>query len=517
MQYAYDDSEKMTAEQRQLAIVSNPLLGCIDCMVSVDGATVEQIRITSRINRPGFEICEVCCSKCRAVQGRTVAFTYQTLVDGLLASHNAGDDDVLQQQLLAMLQHRYFRELDYLGYGVYVMILLSRYAAMDYPFVYWLALLHDTSWQPPEDHDAITRDMLASAMGVASLTNGQMKALRKLAVWRHEPLPGIHAAMLLMARQWEFSCPLVAYREEICPVSLQVAACLMVMQPDLIKAKWFTLDQLELWTESCCQLWHTAIVEETDLTEEVNVEQVSCVLYLLCNIVTHQVSEAFEWADAKNIQRNTAMLMQLQDVAAVERKAGKAAKECLAAFQVLDQDPYHFYGLAAIFYDPWLTQLGRALMPDLQELIHRAWRVLFDRAYYEINDQLYNNDPFSEQYADDVQLCGVSSLVGDCRFSRITTAGHLREVASLLRNCAASRVHAGVLGKSEFWLYRNDLTRESALLQIDKKANAQQFVVVEFNGYANRGVSQAADSHLSEWFLRQCPTYHNPYEARSYV
>jgi hypothetical protein len=49
MEYPVYGSESAAAERQQLAIVSNPLLGCIDCVVSIGDIAVEHIRLTSRI------------------------------------------------------------------------------------------------------------------------------------------------------------------------------------------------------------------------------------------------------------------------------------------------------------------------------------------------------------------------------------------------------------------------------------------------------------------------------------
>jgi hypothetical protein len=91
---------------------------------------------------------------------------------------------------------------------------------------------------------------------------------------------------------------------------------------------------------------------------------------------------------------------------------------------------------------------------------------------------------------------------GDGFFSRVTTAGQLRNIALLLDNCAASRVHLCVGKKSEFWFYSDKATNEKALLQVNVNASQNKnllLTVVEFNGYKNLGVSPQAEKRLYSW------------------
>jgi hypothetical protein len=517
MEYPVYGSESAAAERQQLAIVSNPLLGCIDCVVSIGDIAVEHIRLTSRIGRSGFEICEVWRGECRPVQGRTVSFTYRALAEGLLEHRYAGTDDTLQQQLLAILEHQYCRELCNRGYGLHDLLMLGRYATTEYPLVYWLVLLNGPDWQLPENHNAITREMLARAMGVNRLSNGQMKALRKLDVGAQFSEATLQASMHFIARQWNSCWRLVAHQDRICPMILQAASLLHAMHPELVNARWFTLEQLSLWVDRyTLQCRPRNEFNAIDIDNEIDIQQSVCALFLLGKVLVHVTGMVNQWQDDASVLQNMHLLMQLQDVACLDRNAMQLLLATLREYQLMDDDPAHYFGLFAIFFDEWITTLSEDFPPSLRSSVMDAWHTVLERVRGQINDDLYNHDQPSLQYTDDVPLLKLSNMLGDSRFSLITTAGHLREMASLLRNCAASRVHDAVLGNAEFWLYRNELTRETALLQIDKKANAEQFVVVEFNGFSNRGVSQAAQSHLADWLLRQSQSCYNPYAVRSH-
>lgn len=501
-------------QEQQLTIVSNPLLGFIDCMVSADDVIVERIRIAAKLERLGFDMYEVWRGQHRPVQGKTVAFTYHTLMRVLRDQRNAGTDDVLQRQLLAVLEHPYCCELVVLGYGICALISLSHYVAMDYPFVYWRILLIDEGWQPPKGSDAITRDMLAKALGVENLTDGQMKALRKLDASRRVSLAHMQQATELIAREWGFCQPLVAREAEICPMSLLSAAHLKSIQPELAQAKWFSLAQLQLFAKRYQYIWWMNDDGESEEGQDDAVivethDQIACVLYLWCNIVIHSTDEFDRWADIEDIRRNTAMLLHMPNIVAIENRAEERIRECMVSYMVHDNDPHHAGGFIYQVFESCVGSMGEKLRRDLHGFMRRTWRLFFEGVHSELLDRIYN-DAWSENYKDDVPLQKIFRLTADHQFSRMETAGQLRAAADLLHNCAASRVRSGVKGDAEFWLYRNALTQEVALLQISQWNNADQFRVVEFNGPHNRGVTKTAQEHLNVWLLQQGQASYKP-------
>ena len=503
-------SDRIKQDSRKLTIVSNPLFGSMDCFVSVEDILVEHIRISARKEGSGFDLCEVWRGSCRPVQGSVVAFSYSQLLETLRQNCEVANGDDLQQRLLALLEHDYFCQLNYRGYGIYTILSLSHLASMDYPFVYLLALLGNRHWQRALSLGVITRDRLASALDVAQLSNGQMKALRKLVVSSSCSEKNLYEAMRFIAQQWDVCRPLVSHKEVICPTNLNAAKLLYSMQPELVKARWFTLDQLALWVNQYSLQWQPRPNEYDD----VDIQQSVCVLFLFGKVLVHVTGEADQLCDAASVRRNTHQLMQWQDVASVDRRAMQLLTDSLRAFQRMDDDPAHFFGFFAFFIGEWITTLSGDFPLSLRDSVMDAWYVVLERIRGQLNDELYNHEQSSLQYADDVPLLQLSGIAGDGQFSLITTAGHLREIASLLRNCAAGRVHAAVQGNAEFWMYRNDITRETALLQIDRISDeSRELTVVEFNGFSNGGVSKTAQQHLADWLTRQEIVCYNPYSS----
>lgn len=521
-------SMESIADIPTLTVVSSPLFGRIDCYQSIEGWRVEHYRFSMRPNSVGFDVHEVWRGRPRRVQSDLLPFTREQLINMLQKNRNAGVWDDLQQQLLSQFQHHYCVLLEAHGYSVCHMALLSRYAQQGYPYIYWLVLLNNDHCRDEINTDVITRHALAKALGVPALSNGQMKALRKLEINSDTSLEHIAVALLFIVHQWLECKKLTAHAASVKPAVLHMAVWLLKWQPALISARWFSVNELHCWlyhkennhldTLTLNQFQFLLENEELQSLDDLNyndVERRSGLLCVLCGIVECMTRKGFQYPEWESTPIALQKLLCLTNIASVQRKAESILKQRVDMYMEYDADTGHAIGaiVGCESFAKWRDEVTLKLKPGISSFFEEILVDMILSILNVINDVMYNCEIESQYYDDEHIFCKVSPVIGNIHFSFISTAGHLREISGLLRNCADYRVHLGVEGKAEFWLYRNDKTRESALLQLGirnhEENDIKEVLFVEFNGYDNAGVSSAAKQDLADWLNAQTQTCHD--------
>jgi hypothetical protein len=508
------------ADTQPLTVVSSPLFGYIDCFQSIKGWRVERYRFSLRPNGVGFDVHEIWRGKPRRVQGDLLPFTREQLISMLPENRSAGVWDDLQLQLLSLFQHRYCVLLEAHGFSVFHMALMSRYTQQNYPYIYWLVLLRDRRWSNENNTDVITRHTLAKALGVSTLSTGQMKALRKLEISGDTSVEHIAGALHFITHQWPECKKFTAHVSSVKLELLQMAGWLLKWQPALIAARWFAVNELQQWLDTRDfnekqHFWpevECQVLEALTLNE---VEQRTSVLCLLCGIVECMTRKSFQYPEWESTPIALQELLRMPNIVSVKRKAVAILKRRVDTYLDYDNDTAHALGVivGCGSFAKWRDGVTIQMNPSISSFCEESLVDMTISILDGINDVIYNREIESQYYGDEKIFCKIFPMIGNIHFSCINTAGHLREISGLLRNCAAYRVHLGVEGKAEFWLYRNDKTRESALLQLGIKNPEAQGIkemrVVEFNGYDNAGVSSAAKQHLADWLNAKTQTCHD--------
>jgi hypothetical protein len=389
--------------------------------------------------------------------------SYKEVVKALKCNVESGVGDALQKKLLSMLEHQNIWLLSKHGYGLYSMATMSRYIGNDYPYVYWLVLLVNPRWIPAEVGAVISRELLAESLGVKHLSNGQMKAIRKLLVSSGVNIRDLQTAILMIARNWDVVRPLVSHKALIDSCALSQGTMLLTLSPELRHSRWFCLENLAMWESRFDKYAHPTI-------------------YFKYAMLVAKGKTVSNKQDFLRLDEDFMTVISGMAIDDVDPAVGRAALEK----SLIDYGG----GMVAMF------------PAEVSMEWERRWRRIVHEYFMDVDDDVYNMQEKSDLFIDEEEFSALSGMDGDGFFSRVTTAGQLRNIALLLDNCAASRVHLCVGKKSEFWFYSDKATNEKALLQVNVNASQNKnllLTVVEFNGYKNLGVSPQAEKRLYSW------------------
>lgn len=429
-----------------LTVKVRPLLGTAECIYRFPGGDVETYTMEYMRSEEG-DYLQLWRSKNgwqHAVNTDCVPFGFHWLLEIL-------QDLPDTEMFTGILNHPALAQLAALKLSLDRIIRITRYLHLDYPSTY--LLLAALSNHNKFSYRTITREQLAGCFGVPTLTNGQSSALRRINL-EGNTLEEIQAAMAVVVHHWLSIKKWVVHEVIIHPHVVLFLYQLVSHDPHIQSCRWVSCGKVDQWFGNT---WHQRRMIESVVSQ-----------FLLM------------WF---SLRRFGIKPQHLNSYSEIERVFYRETEKFLEADDITATK---------------INVFKYRLFADIDPALHEMCENLYD----EMRSDILYNDEGSVFLADGIVFMPAKGKVCE-GFSHIETVGDLRFISGELENCAAYRVKEGITGRSEFWRYEDKSTGEVALLQITTAKYPAADCIVEFNGYANQGVSLGGKEAMQRWMLQQ--------------